>query len=127
MGAPETSLPSAILSGAFIWTQRSDSNTSRNVTIVTPATHDTASAVVAVPAEAGTSGTAHAYISSGTWSLLGVESTARAAAERNYHVAFAVDAMTDLVASAHANSLDVIFPRRGQVDTTDRIIAALDA
>jgi rhamnulokinase len=66
-------LPSAILSGAFIWTQRSDSNTSRNVTIVTPATHDTASAVVAVPAEAVTSGTAHTYISSGTWPLLGLE------------------------------------------------------
>ena len=58
---------------------------------------------------------------------IGVESTARAAAERNYNVAFAVDAMTDLVAGAHANSLEVIFPRLGQLDTTDRIIAALDA
>ncbi len=58
---------------------------------------------------------------------IGVESTARAAAERGYQVAFAVDAMTDLVAGAHANSRDVIFPRLGQVDTTDRIIAALDA
>jgi rhamnulokinase len=36
---------------------------------VAPATHDTASAVAAVPAE----GNGWAYISSGTWSLLGIE------------------------------------------------------
>jgi rhamnulokinase len=39
------------------------------VTVVAPGTHDTASAVAAVPAE----GTGWAYISSGTWSLIGVE------------------------------------------------------
>ena len=38
--------------------------------VIAPATHDTASAVVSVPAEAGTS---WCYISSGTWSLMGVE------------------------------------------------------
>ena len=37
--------------------------------VVAPATHDTASAVAAVPAE----GEGWAYISSGTWSLVGVE------------------------------------------------------
>lgn len=37
-------------------------------TVVLPATHDTASAVIAAPIEAGSP-----YISSGTWSLLGVE------------------------------------------------------
>lgn len=37
--------------------------------VVAPATHDTASAVAAVPAE----GNDWAYLSSGTWSLLGVE------------------------------------------------------
>jgi rhamnulokinase len=37
---------------------------------VAPATHDTGSAVAAVPA----TGKHHAYISSGTWSLMGVES-----------------------------------------------------
>ncbi len=37
--------------------------------VVLPASHDTASAVAAVPA----SGTSWAYLSSGTWSLLGVE------------------------------------------------------
>src|SRR6202041_3511391 len=37
--------------------------------VVAPATHDTGSAVAAVPAPAAT----WAYISSGTWSLMGVE------------------------------------------------------
>lgn len=39
--------------------------------IITPGTHDTASAVVAVPVAEGT--TNWAYMSSGTWSLLGAE------------------------------------------------------
>jgi rhamnulokinase len=37
--------------------------------VIAPATHDTASAVAAVPAQ----GTSWAYISSGTWSLMGAE------------------------------------------------------
>ena len=40
-----------------------------DATVVLPATHDTASAVLAVPLQKG-----EAYISSGTWSLLGAES-----------------------------------------------------
>jgi rhamnulokinase len=43
------------------------------VPVILPATHDTASAVVAVPAAPSGSGETHAYISSGTWSLLGLE------------------------------------------------------
>jgi sugar (pentulose or hexulose) kinase len=39
------------------------------IKVVTPGSHDTASAVAAVPAR----GTDHAYLSSGTWSLMGVE------------------------------------------------------
>ncbi|MBK8979411.1 MAG: rhamnulokinase [Planctomycetes bacterium] len=42
----------------------------RDLAVVVPAAHDTASAVLAVPAVPGT---AWAYLSSGTWSLLGVE------------------------------------------------------
>jgi rhamnulokinase len=41
------------------------------VEVIAPGTHDTASAIAAVPVEPGAS---HAYISSGTWSLVGVES-----------------------------------------------------
>lgn len=41
------------------------------VQVVAPACHDTGSAVAAVPA----TGTNHCYLSSGTWSLLGVEVT----------------------------------------------------
>ena len=40
------------------------------IPFIAPATHDTGSAVAAVPA----TGKSHAYISSGTWSLMGVES-----------------------------------------------------
>jgi rhamnulokinase len=43
------------------------------VPVILPATHDTASAVAAVPVSPSGSGTTHAYISSGTWSLLGLE------------------------------------------------------
>jgi rhamnulokinase len=39
------------------------------VPVIAPASHDTGSAIAAVPAE----GTSWAYISSGTWSLMGVE------------------------------------------------------
>lgn len=40
-----------------------------NTTVIVPATHDTGSAVMAVPA----TGDDHIYLSSGTWSLIGVE------------------------------------------------------
>ncbi len=56
------------------------------VSVVTPATHDTASAVAAVPVSA--SGGEWAYLSSGTWSLLGVETAepkvTAAALEKNF-------------------------------------------
>ena len=41
-----------------------------DVTVIAPATHDTGSAVAAVPAQ----GDDWAYLSSGTWSLMGIES-----------------------------------------------------
>ncbi len=46
----------------------------KNVPVVVPATHDTASAIVSVPAEEfAPSVPTWCYISSGTWSLMGVE------------------------------------------------------
>lgn len=51
------------------------------VPVIAPAAHDTAAAVFAVPAERSAPGATHAYISSGTWSLLGLELTAPIAGE----------------------------------------------
>jgi isochorismate hydrolase len=54
-----------------------------------------------------------------------VDTTARAAYERAYNVTFAADAMTDMDAGAHELVLGKVFPRMGEVDTTDRILARL--
>jgi nicotinamidase-related amidase len=56
---------------------------------------------------------------------IGVEGTARAAYERGFNLSFVEDAMTDMVPAAHANSLQVIFPRLGEVGTTDAVIEQL--
>jgi nicotinamidase-related amidase len=56
---------------------------------------------------------------------IGVEATARAANERAYNITFASDAMTDLDAASHQHSLAKMFPRLGEVDTTDAILALL--
>lgn len=47
-----------------------DETDARDVTVIAPACHDTGSAVAAVPAR----GNDWAYLSSGTWSLIGIES-----------------------------------------------------
>ncbi|MEU4681418.1 hydrolase [Micromonospora sp. NPDC023737] len=56
---------------------------------------------------------------------IGVESTARAAHEHGYHVTLATDAMTDLDAEGHRNSVERIFPRLGETGTTTEIIELL--
>ena len=61
----------------------------------------------------------------GVSTSIGVEGTARAAAERGYNVTFATDAMTDRVAAAHENSLKHIFPRLGELATTKEVLTAL--
>lgn len=62
----------------------------------------------------------------GVATSIGVESTARSAYEHGYQLAFARDAMADFKDVSHANSIENIFPRIGQVRTTDEILAALD-
>ncbi|MCC8953647.1 cysteine hydrolase [Bradyrhizobium sp. Pear77] len=57
----------------------------------------------------------------------GVESTARQAHEIGFNVALAVDAMTDLNADAHDNSIMRIFPRLGETGTTQQLIELLAA
>jgi nicotinamidase-related amidase len=62
---------------------------------------------------------------SGISTSAGVESTARNAHELGFNVTFAVDAMTDTNADAHANSIVRIFPRLGETGTTQEIIDLL--
>ncbi len=52
--------------------------------VVAPGCHDTASAVAAVPAR----GRRHAYLSSGTWSLMGVESTQPVITDKSFEIGF---------------------------------------
>jgi nicotinamidase-related amidase len=58
----------------------------------------------------------------GVATSIGVESTARAAHEHGYHVTLATDAMADLDAEAHRNSVERIFPRLGETGTTAEIL-----
>lgn len=61
----------------------------------------------------------------GVSTSIGVEGTARQAGERSYNIAFAQDAMTDRAMEAHERSMKYIFPRMGEIDTTENIIAQL--
>ncbi|QQC67279.1 isochorismatase family protein [Paraburkholderia ginsengisoli] len=58
---------------------------------------------------------------------IGVESTARYASELGLNVTLVVDAMTDLNADAHTNSVTRIFPRLGETGTTQELLALLDS
>jgi nicotinamidase-related amidase len=61
----------------------------------------------------------------GVATSIGVESTARHAHELGFHVALAVDAMTDLSLEAHDHSVTRIFPRLGENATTHEILELL--
>jgi nicotinamidase-related amidase len=61
----------------------------------------------------------------GVATTAGVESTARHAHELGFNVALAVDAMTDMNAEAHHNSITRIFPRISETGTTSEIIDCL--
>ena len=61
----------------------------------------------------------------GVATSIGVESTARQAHELGFHVALAVDAMTDMNLDAHNHSVTRIFPRLGQNGTSHEILALL--
>ncbi|MFM0035728.1 isochorismatase family protein [Paraburkholderia strydomiana] len=58
---------------------------------------------------------------------IGVESTARYASELGLNVTLVVDAMTDMNADAHTNSITRIFPRLGETGTTQEVLALLDS
>jgi nicotinamidase-related amidase len=63
----------------------------------------------------------------GVSTSVGVEGTARAASELSYNISFATDAMTDRFSGAHDNSLNVIFPRIGELGTSAEIIEKLSS
>ncbi len=62
----------------------------------------------------------------GVATSIGVESTARQAHELGFNVTLAVDAMTDMSAECHDNSVTRIFPRLGETGSTQEIIALLE-
>jgi nicotinamidase-related amidase len=61
----------------------------------------------------------------GVATTAGVESTARHAHELGYNVTLAVDAMTDMNADAHDNSVARIFPKMAETGTTRQILDLL--
>lgn len=63
----------------------------------------------------------------GVATSIGVESTARQAFELGFNVTLAIDAMTDLNAEAHANSIARIFPRLGETGTAQEIVDLIKA
>lgn len=70
IGAPTGLFERPVSPGTVLGDMSSPNDAGRRIKVIAPATHDTGSAVVAVPLE----GDDEAYISSGTWSLMGVES-----------------------------------------------------
>jgi nicotinamidase-related amidase len=61
----------------------------------------------------------------GVSTSVGAESTAREAYALGFNVTLATDAMTDMNADAHHNSITRIFPRLGETGTTQEIIDLL--
>lgn len=55
----------------------------------------------------------------------GVESTARSAYDLGYNVVLVIDAMTDRNVDAHRHSIENIFPRLGETDTTENVLKAM--
>jgi rhamnulokinase len=71
LGLPRALMPALVEPGAVLGTLRPglrERDAEASIRVVAPATHDTASAVVGTPLTPG-----WAYVSSGTWSLVGVE------------------------------------------------------
>ena len=62
----------------------------------------------------------------GVATSMGVESTARHARDLGFNVTLASDAITDVNADAHTNSVARIFPRIGEIGTTQEILDLLN-
>jgi nicotinamidase-related amidase len=61
----------------------------------------------------------------GVATSFGVESTARSAFDYGYNVVFVVDAMTDRDPDAHKHCVEKMFPRLGEIETTENVLKKL--
>ena len=61
----------------------------------------------------------------GVATSLGVESTGRSAYDDGYSVVFVIDAMTNRDPESYRHSVEKIFPRLGETDTTDNVLKLL--
>ncbi|ASW53424.1 isochorismatase [Plantactinospora sp. KBS50] len=61
-------------------------------------------------------------VMAGLATTMGVESTARAAADHGFELVFASDAMSGMTATEHEHALTNIFPRFGAVLSTDEVL-----
>ena len=57
----------------------------------------------------------------------GVESSARSAHVRGYNLTFARDAITDIDLASYDHSVRTIYPRLGEVDTTEAIVGVMQS
>ena len=64
-------------------------------------------------------------VMAGLATTMGVESTARAAADHGFAVLFAADAMSGMTAAEHEHALTVVLPRFGEVVTTEELSTRL--
>jgi nicotinamidase-related amidase len=64
-------------------------------------------------------------ILTGVATSAGVESTARSAHDHGYHVVLLTDAMTDREPENHRHSIEKVFPRIGETDTTENVLKLL--
>lgn len=62
-------------------------------------------------------------VMAGLATTMGVESTARAAADHGFQVLFAADAMSGMTAAEHDHALTAVLPRFGEVLTTEDLLA----
>ena len=64
-------------------------------------------------------------ILTGIATSIGVDTTAREAAQRGYNLVFIPEAMTDRTEQGHNASVDVIFPRLGKIRTVAEVKTAI--
>ncbi len=62
----------------------------------------------------------------GVATSMGVESTVRSAHDHGYNVVVVVDAITDRDPDAHRHTVEKVFPRMAETETTDNVLKLLE-